>query len=395
MHPVLVSIHLLTVTTLPNFGWFETDGNPGKVEYIGISASDELAGDTQTITGPVSISPDSVFPSDIKIIGDATIDGTVEGEIELSKGMLNLEGKADGHVVVAEGSYIVSGTVWGDLVTIESEGMVSGEIHGDVLVFGGLIQLDSTALIKGNLTVIDGELSRNLSSVVRGKTYQIHLGFLGRWLKQMMMSRWKSADTGHRKTVSQGFTLTNAITRLVFYVVVYLLGMFFLVVLRRWHKNAEDLIDCSPWKMVLTGVIYYLVAAGILALFIVSVIGLALLPFAILTWNFIALMGTGQISLWTGKRVKKWFKIGGESRIGSYSMGFLALYMVSILGTIISLLGPWADVPARIFRIIGSLVTFAGSILGCGGIIYVMLFSRQTRAALVPKEQGSGESKKR
>jgi len=390
MHPILYLLLLLTL--VPNTSAIELK----ELENIDVEISAERVTESSVFEGPVLIPADSAYPANITISGDATIEGTVEGEITLSEGMLNLPGNSDGHVVLRDASFHVSGIVWGDLVTIQSEGVLSGEIYGDVLVFGGMLQLDSTALVKGNVTVLDGELGTADHAMVRGQTTEVKLGFISKLLERFMRKGWESTEPG------EGFNLRNALDMpfgwgitFIFYILAYLLALLFLAVIPRWHKRSEVMVSrypWSPWIMLLTGVIFHLVFAGLIVVLAITVVGAVLIPFALLFFVFLASMGTGQTSLWLGKKIRKWFKIRGKSRFVTYTLGFVSIYLVSILGVVFSVLGEWASIPGSILRVLGYWIILVGAILGRGSIVYVMFFQKQVKQAL---DQEVDEPKKR
>ncbi|MBD3284812.1 hypothetical protein GF359_00540 [candidate division WOR-3 bacterium] len=391
MHPILYLLLLLTLVPYPSAAQLKGYEN---LEYQEISAEEVV--ESSVIEGPLVIAADSVYSSNLIVSGDATVEGTVEGEITLSDGMLTLPGKSDGHVVLRDAGFLVSGTVWGDLVTIQSDGVVSGEIYGDVLVFGGMLQLDSTALIKGNLTVLDGEFGKDNHAVVRGQTTTVKLGFISKLLERFMRRGWESTEPG------EGFNLRKAFDMplgwaftLILYTLAYLLALLFITVIRRWHKRAEFMLSrnpWSPWIMVLTGVIYHLVIFGLILVLAITVIGAVLIPFVLLFFLFIASMGTGQASLWVGGKIRKWFKIKGKSRFVTYTLGFVSIYTVSILGVVFSVLGEWARIPGSVLRVLGYWIILLGAILGRGSIIYVIAFPKQVKQALT---QEADESEKR
>ncbi|MBN2380550.1 polymer-forming cytoskeletal protein [candidate division WOR-3 bacterium] len=390
MHTLLCFLLSLTVISQPSL--LEVKPNTEVEQDLKIKLVTDGIVDTSVISGPVLIPADSIHPDDIEISGDAKIAGTVQGEITLNSGLLYLPGVVEEHVVLSAATFLITGTVGGDLVTIQGEGVLAGEVDGDVLLFGGLIQLDSTALIKGDLTIVGGEVIEHSGAVIRGRKTEIRVcGVLGSILERFLLRRWEKGEKGSLLGLSPSLSrILNGLVNLGCLVFFYLLGMLFLAIIRRWHHRSETLIERVPWRMVLTGVIYVLVMFGIFAILAISVIGWILLPFLVLGSIFIELMAIGQAALWAGKLVKKWFKLETKSSIGIYTLGFLALYALSILAVLFSALGAWAQIPGRILGVLGFLIGFVvGTTIGRGGVIYTLFFSRQTRSILTQEDDES------
>lgn len=367
MHPFLCCLTFLTLIA----SLFRTE----------VESSVESSEDTTSTQ--VSIASDSVHPYDIAITGDATIEGTVEGDIVISEGMLTLEGSTEGDVVLISGDFLISGAIKGDLVAIGGEGTVSGTIEGDAVFIGGALELDSTAVIEGDLVVVSVELKRDPAAVVKGDETEVSLGPLGKLLAGVLSRRVPPGEIETGKPAhafASGIVFIASFARLILIAVLYLLGLLMLLVLPRWQHRSELVIERTVWKAVLTGVVYRLAVGGIFAILAISIIGWLLLPLAVLGWAFIALMGIPQASLWVGRWIKKWLRFSFESRIGLYSLGFITIYLLSILSAVLSLLLKGTSLPARIVHVIGFLLIFGVMTVGRGGIIYTLIFPREVRA---------------
>lgn len=333
------------------------------------------------VEGPLTIPPDSLFQNDINARGDVTIDGTVEGDVALKEGMLTVTGKITRDAVVVRGSFLVTGEIGASFVALGSDGVVRGHIDEDLVVLGGLVQLDSTAVIEGDLVLIIGEVVRQPGSVVKGEVNIMNGGPLNGWLKQLI-SRFLGPD-GIRVRLERNkpyrFFLTG-LSRIICIALLYLLGLLSLVIFKRWQRRSELLTDRNPWKMLLAGVILKFALAAAYVVLVISLVGLVFVPFALLGMFFVWWLAVPQASLWAGKRLKKLFKMKKTSNIGLYSLGFLGIYSLFILSALLLLLGRWANVPSRVFYVLGILLIFAAMTLGRGSIIYAMFFSKEARS---------------
>ena len=347
-----------------------------------VELSLEVPEDRTSTQVSIHIPPDSLHPSDIVITGDATIEGTVEGDIVISEGTLTLSGSTQGDVVLIGGDLAISGSVKGDLVAIGGEGVVSGNIEGDAVFISGVLTLDSTAVIEGDLTVVSVELEKYPAAVVKGDETEVSLGPLGKLLAGVLSRRVPPGEIEAGKPAhafTSGIVFIASFARLILIAVLYLLGLLMLVVLPRWQRRSGLAIERTVWKAVLTGVIYRLAVGGIFAILAISIIGWLLVPLAVLGWAFIALIGIPQASLWVGGWIKKWLRFSFESRIGLYSLGFVAIYIVSIVSSILAIFGQGIGLAVRITYVIGFLIIFAVMTVGQGGIIYTLIFPREVR----------------
>ena len=386
MQPFLCSLILFYLIASPSEGKVESSASAIKGSVLitpkgEIESSVEFAEDT--LKTSIHIPLDSVYPEDIVFTGDVTIEGAVEGDMVVSEGTLRLSGSTEGDVVLIGGDLAISGSVKGDLVAIGGEGVVSGHIEGDAVFIGGALELDSTAVIEGNLVVVSGELKRDPAAVVKGDETELSLGPLGKLLADVLSRRVPPGEIEAGKPApafASGIVFIASFARLILIAVLYLLGLLMLVALPRWQRRSELAVEHVIWKTVLTGVVYRLAVGGIFAILVISIIGWLLLPLAVLGWAFIALMGIPQASLWVGRWIKKWLRFSFESRIGLYSLGFITIYILSILSAVLSLLLRGTSLPARVVHVIGFLLIFGVMTVGRGSIIYTLIFPREVRA---------------
>jgi cytoskeletal protein CcmA (bactofilin family) len=345
-------------------------------------------GAKRLIEGPFTVPRDSLFQGDMNARGDVTVDGTVSGDVALKEGMLTVNGKVKRDAVVVRGSFLVTGEIGASFVALGSEGVIKGHVDEDVVVFGGLVQLDSSAVVEGDLVIIMGEVVRQDGSKVKGDVTRVDAGPLNGWLKQLI-SRFLGPD-GVRVRLQHNkpyrFFLVG-LSRIISIAFLYLLGFLALVIFKRWQKRSELLVDHNPWKMLLAGVIFKFALAAAFVVLVISLVGLALVPFAVLGMLFIWFLAIPQASLWAGKRLKKLFRMKSSSNFALYSLGFLGIYSLFILSALLLLSGRWANVPSRVFYVLGVLLIFAAMTLGRGGIIYAMFFPKEARSL----EAQSGE----
>jgi hypothetical protein len=102
---------------------------------------------------------------------------------------------------------------------------------------------------------------------------------------------------------------------------------------------------------------------------VVSIIGIPIIPLFILAVLVGHLFGSTAISMINGERMKKGFNWQIENRIGTFSLGWLAIMIIPILGAIlrdISILGP-------IVFALGLIIIYVTNTIGLGGVLYSLI----------------------
>lgn len=337
------------------------------------------AAERTEVYSTVIVPEDSVYFGQLTVTGDAVISGEVDGSVVLSEGLLTVNGKVEYDAVVMGCCYVISGEVGRDMIILGSEGLISGTIQGDAIMVGGILQLDSTAVIEGNLIMVGGELIRDSEAVIKGELQTIGLGFVGKALGDLFARKGIARGLPPGQSLASRLAILVAILRLIIILVVFGLGMLLQWALGRWHRQGEMIMERAIWKAVLTGVIYRVAVAGILLILAVSIVGLVLLPIGLLIWVFVALVAVSQASLWLGGKLARLFRIRTRSRIVLYCLGFGVIYLFSILSGVLVMCGAWSSLATRILRGVGFIIVYAAMTIGRGGVVYNLLFRRDVR----------------
>ncbi len=330
----------------------------------------------------IAIDEDSTYVGDILVKNnDAVIKGNVRGDVAVKEGYLKLKGKVRGDVALMNSKYDISGVINDGLISINSCGKVSGIIKGDVVLIGGGLNLDSAAIVEGDVSVIAGDYHKSDFAQLEGKEQISASNGFARWVADLFSNIFKGV--GGLKTVilpASATNLNSVLLGFIFIALLYGAGLGCLYAFPKWQRRSRLQVERYFWKMLLTGVIFRVAAFAAVLIFVISVIGLIIIPFYILFWIFIALMAIPQTALWLGAKIKAWWKIKTSSQILQYSLGFVFLYLLTILALIFSLFGESIIAVVRILKVLGFLVIFVGITLGRGAIIYQIFFPKEARA---------------
>lgn len=123
----------------------------------------------------VSVPKDKIVEGDYCSLGNAVIEGTVNGDVYLIGAEATIMGEIKGDLIVFGGSVFLGGRVLGNVHIFSGQAILEGFVGGDVAFIGANLLLPGTSEIGGNLFVIAGNTS--LESVVDGDVFAIVASF--------------------------------------------------------------------------------------------------------------------------------------------------------------------------------------------------------------------------
>jgi uncharacterized RDD family membrane protein YckC len=278
----------------------------------------------------------------VAICGNATSDGDV----------------AQGVVAVA-GNARATGTVGDGVVAVLGNVYVDGDVHDVVAVLGN-VELGPNAVVHGNVVDVGGTVKRDSKAVVFGKTPHVgfaivnfgDLGWLHTYASQCLFKGRLLAiapGLGWAWGIAFGFLLLYAAFALLF---------------RTGVDKCVTTLETRPGSSIVTALLTVLLAPVLIILLVVSVVGIAVVPFVILALALGTLFGKASLLAWLGRRVTRLF---GEGPLSHPVFGVLiggviimALYLVPVLGIVL-------------YKVIG--------VLGLGLVVLTLFGTRRSRPA--------------
>ena len=228
-------------------------------------------------------------------------------------------------------------TVNGDVVILGGDGQIDGQVNGDVVNMGGKLTLGPDANVTGDVAVVGGTLSRDPAATVGGDVTEV--GGPGSVKFGDMLRNRRFLWAG----VFPVFTAASTLVRLG---VLILFGCVVMLVAGTLASRIGDRAAAEPVRAGLTGLLAELLFFPALimtvVLLVITILGiplLLLLPFAILAFAVIFLVG------FTGVAARVGHLIG--TRLGWTNMG---PYLTTVLG-IVAVLLPL--VLARLLGLVG------------------------------------------
>ena len=227
---------------------------------------------------------------------------------------------------------------------------IEGRVEGDVLVIFGPVTLGSTAVIEGSFAVIGGSADVQPGALVRnevmafGSSLNLPDGFifggehivignetLGRWMQSVVPWVTYGLLWGRPIVASIGWVWSVVAIFLLIYLLVNLVA----------HEPVSAttaVLSTRPYGSFMTGLLVLLLAGPVSALLAVSIIGIAVIPFALAALVVAGLVGRVGVLRWLGYTV--WPSEAPNDRtqgLRAFAVGFVLvtlIYMVPVLGLV-------------------------------------------------------------
>jgi uncharacterized RDD family membrane protein YckC len=242
----------------------------------------------------------------------------------------------DVHVVF--GSATIEGHVYGDAVALFGPVRLgtTAVVDGALIVFGDRATVEPGAVIRGDLVVIGGVLDTPLGFAPGGQHIVVGATGLGDRLRAVLP--WFTRGLLWGRPIVPGLSWVWA--------VVGVFGLVYLLVNLLLHQPVAasvKVMRTRPLSTFLVGLLVLLLMGPVSLLLAISVIGLAVVPFALCALLVAGVIGKVGVLRWIGSSA---FAVDDpESRLQalrSFAIGFVlitAVYMVPVIGLLAWALG--------------------------------------------------------
>jgi len=307
------------------------------------------------------------------IVPDSTIEIDDDNEtVRIGEDLTVVSGDTiPGDAVVINGNLDVLGFVGGDVVCIGGELHISGYVNGDATVIGGNAEIESTAVIDGDLASIGGRISRAKGSKIKGETTSVSLPILRSLLPFAFkfISPHKVGIPYHpyvhpvaKRSIGFGVYLIKVVALIVF---IFLIILFF----KSGVERVSDAIENNFWKSVLAGFIGVLIIVPLTVLLAVLIIGIPLIPLLWIATIAGMIFGFTSIAYTIGRvasRKKSW---NDRSPYILALIGFLVIEIIAFLGHLVALPGGAFAGIGGILKGLGFIISYLAWMIGLGGVI--------------------------
>mgnify|MGYP000969632089 CR=1 FL=1 len=313
--------------------------------------------------------------------GSITVEGMVTGDCVSLGGPVRVNGTVLGDVASFGGPVEVTGSVKGDVASFGGPITVEGSVGNDIASFGGPVKLGARAEVGGDIAVMGGSIEKPDGAVVHGEIKNIDLGMLNSFIPRIVGSAALSAQpkpTAARRAVK---------FLVVFFmlaglgIMVILLGTFF----TRPVERVAHIIEVDFWKSAGIGFLIQICIAPALTFMAVSILGIPLIPVAVLLVVAAILMGIAGFGAIINQKLMHALGRSPMKTLPAVALGFLLLHCLFLLGSLVSIAGSPLTALGVIFAIINSIVLWCGITVGLGAVWATRLGTREGFPAPVVK----------
>ncbi len=318
--------------------------------------------------GKMIIESGDTVKEDIKFSGgNAIINGVLDGDFSATGGNIDVNGLIDGDVALFGGSMNVNGTVKGDVAIFGGNIVNKGTANGDLLVAGGSIKLDSGSVVTGDIAIIGGSIEKDTNATVKGE------------IKSVSSKLFNKAFPKFPSIVrlSERLPETFAFTASALVAILAIAGFFVLMLLAVliFPKPIESITQktqINVWIPIAIGFGMQILIVPLIILLAVSLIGIPIIPLFILGLFVCLLLGLTSVFYLVGSRIKH-TDDPKQSLIGKFTLGFIVIMAIPILGALIRIISPVGG----FFSVLGFVIIYVVATIGLGAAFYTLVTHRR------------------
>jgi uncharacterized RDD family membrane protein YckC len=237
-------------------------------------------------------------------------------------------------IVVVMGAATVDGHVDGDLVVVLGEARLGPKavVEGDVVVVGGSLTVQSGAAARRDLVVVGGGLDAPADFMAGGEQVVIGFKAVGDRVRGLLPWLMRGLLWGRPIVPDLGWVWA-------FVLAVFLIYLVLLLIFDHPVRSAANTLERTPLKALVTGLVVLLLIGPIVLLLAASVVGLLVVPVALCAVFVAGLVGRIAVARWLGSRMlsegeeDSRFLLARSFAIGSVLL--IVAYMVPILGGVV------------------------------------------------------------
>jgi hypothetical protein len=262
----------------------------------------------------------------------------------------------------------------GDVVAIGGGATVDGQVRGEVVAIGGGVTLGPRADVAGDVTVIGGPLQRDPASRVGGEVKEIGLGDVNFW--PGWRRGWPHGPDGtfFGSAFGSVFALTRTVTRLA---VLCILAAIVMMFGRGYVEQISLRAASEPLKAGAVGVLiqllFFPVLIAMIVVMVVTIIGIPLLvlvPFAVLAFAVLFLVGFTAVTYDVGRLAVSRFGWNGQNPYLVAALGIALVLSPVLLSRLVGFAGLLWPITWSLL-LVGLLAEYVAWTVGLGAIALV------------------------
>lgn len=331
--------------------------------------------------GGMAVPKGEALHNDLVATGAVVVDGVVDGDCVSLGSSVTVNGEVRGDVVALGGLAVVAGNVTGDLAVLGGPTRISGTVRGDVAALGGDVTLESRSVVDGDVALLGGKLIKAKGAVVRGSVANVDLS-LAKYFLPLAAKLHHAPELAEK--LSPWRLAAQYVIFLVFLAGLGLMALLLTVFLPKNVESAAAAIEADFWKAAGIGALILMLTLPALILMVVSVLGIPLIPVAILIYCAAVLMALAAFSLVLAGRFNEARRKPAAATVAAVGQGYLLLVFLIALGKLIKLAGGAGAVLGGIFFLAGLILLSCGLVVGLGALWLTRMGGVGRRTAAQP-----------
>jgi hypothetical protein len=228
-------------------------------------------------------------------------------------------------VMVGEDVEIAAGETVGDVVCTGCSVTVRGHASGDAMAVGGSVTVEPGGRIDGDAVAVGGSVDVKPGASVRGERSAIG-GPVGKVLAGAIKLSPSSMKPGRHHDQPGD---RDVLGRLWWLIPFFVLGFLLMLFAPNRLLSLREALSARPWAATAAGVGSWFGIVALCVLLAVTLIGIPLIPLALVGFCGLGLFGLTSLAWWTGAKLS--FVPGTDRPLVAFSLGTLVLVLVAAI----------------------------------------------------------------
>ena len=309
------------------------------------------------------------------------VNGVLEGDaVSVGGSSITVNGELTGDLVAIGGAVNITGLAKGDVASIGGPVAITGKVNGDVTSLGGSVDLKEAGQINGGVSVLGGSFLKGPKAVHNGEVNSFDLRAMRTLLPRVLKTaRYAGGfDRGENPWLIGGLIGLG----LLFFFSMLATGAILLllpaVFFPKNVENAAAVISGDMWRACGIGALLLIGFFPGLLMMVVSVLGIPLVPFALMLYAIAGALGLSAFSVVLQGRFFEGIKKAGPAGLpGKVAVGYALMAGLVLFGKVIPLVG-------GVLTLIGFMLLSFGTMLGLGAAWMTRMGNRTYTPAVLP-----------
>ena len=296
--------------------------------------------------------------------GSITVDGVVEGDCAALGGSVSVNGTVDGDVAAFGGGVAVaeSAKVTGQIASFGGSLDIRGTAGDDLACFGGSVNLGPKATVDGDVASMGGTVKKADGARVKGEIKNLSLGALDQFIPGAVQQVQPWQERPHPEHRVMGFVTALVVVAAIGFLVL-LVALFF----PRHIERMAGAIEHDFWTSAGIGMLFEVALGPALLMMVVSILGIPLIPIAVLLLLGAVLMAYAAFGLTVFRKLTHAIDPTRYSTIAAILLGYVIINVLYLAASLVRIL-PALGFVSGLFIAINVLVTWFGLTIGLGAV---------------------------